>query len=213
MITKARLAIITAKNKNAALLLIQDYKKLNNQPSKIAIIYCAALADYQAGKYQQAKQQLQPLLDSQPDNLWFIDLMTDIDLELNNNSVAITRLQQALKKFPNSTAIQLNLAAAYNNNKNYQQAVSLLHRYTHDHNDDMNGWDELIKAYGGLHSTAQQMTARAELIALQGRFDESIQLLQNAKNRAKGDQITLSKIDARINQLKQMQKRFAKYKR
>lgn len=212
-LAKARLAIITAKNKNAALLLIQDYKKLNNQPSKIAIIYCAALADYQAGKYQQAKQQLQPLLDSQPDNLWFIDLMTDIDLELNNNSVAITRLQQALKKFPNSTAIQLNLAAAYNNNKNYQQAVSLLHRYTHDHNDDMNGWDELIKAYGGLHSTAQQMTARAELIALQGRFDESIQLLQNAKNRAKGDQITLSKIDARINQLKQMQKRFAKYKR
>ncbi|OCG34548.1 beta-barrel assembly-enhancing protease [Gilliamella sp. Gris1-4] len=212
-LAKARLAILMAKNKNTAKLLVEDYKKLNNEQSKTAIIYANALADNLSGNNQKAKQQLQPLLDSDPNNIWYIDLMTDIDLALNNSSTAITRLQAALKKSPNSSALQLNLANSYIKNKNYQQAVSLLHRYTFDHNDDSNGWELLVTAYGGLHARAKEMSARAELIALEGQFQQSIQLLQNAKNQTKGDQTMISKIDARINQLKQLQKRYAAYKR
>jgi beta-barrel assembly-enhancing protease len=212
-LAKARLAILMAKNKNTAKLLVEDYKKLNNEQSKTAIIYANALADNLSGNNQKAKQQLQPLLDSDPNNIWYIDLMTDIDLALNNSSTAITRLQAALKKAPNSFTLQLNLANAYIKNKNYQQAVSLLHRYTFDHNDDSNGWELLVTAYGGLHARAKEMSARAELIALEGQFQQSIQLLQNAKNQTKGDQTMISKIDARINQLKQLQKRYAAYKR
>lgn len=212
-LAKARLAILMAKNKNTAKLLVEDYKKLNNEQSKTAIIYANALADNLSGNNQKAKQQLQPLLDSDPNNIWYIDLMTDIDLALNNSSTAITRLQAALKKAPNSSALQLNLANSYIKNKNYQQAVSLLHRYTFDHNDDSNGWELLVTAYGRLHARAKEMSARAELIALEGQFQQSIQLLQNAKNQTKGDQTMISKIDARINQLKQLQKRYAAYKR
>ncbi|WP_294615260.1 M48 family metalloprotease [uncultured Gilliamella sp.] len=212
-LAKARLAIFLGKNKNTAHLLIEEYKKLNNEQSKIALVYCLALIDYRNGNYQKAKQQLQPLLDSDPDNIWYIDLMTDIDLEMNNNSIAINRLQTALKKTPNSSALQLNLANAYVKNKNYQQAISLLHRYTYSNNDDTNGWELLITAYGGVHSRAQEMTARAELIALQGQFQQSIQLLQNAKNQTRGNQTMVSRIDARIKQLQQLQKRYAAYKR
>lgn len=212
-LAKARLAILFGKNGNTAKLLVEDYKKLNNESSNIALVYCAALSKYKTGNYKEAKQQLEPLLNNDPSNIWFIDLMTDIDLELNNSSVAITRLQNALKKSPNSTTLQLNLAAAYIKNRNYQQAVSLLHRYTHDHNDDKNGWEELIKAYGGLKSVVQQMSARAEQIALDGKFQEAINLLESTKNKAKGDQIMTAKINARINQLKQLQKRYSVYKR
>ncbi|OCG13893.1 hypothetical protein A9G24_07240 [Gilliamella sp. App6-5] len=212
-LAKARLAILMAKNKNTAKRLIEDYKKLNNEQSKIAIIYANALTDNLSGNNQKAKQQLQPLLDSDPNNIWYIDLMTDIDLALNNSSTAITRLQAALKKAPDSSALQLNLANVYIKNGNYQQAVSLLHRYTFDHNDDTNGWELLIKAYGGLHSRAQEMSAQAEAIALEGQFQQAIQLLQNAKNQTKGNQTMISKIEARINQLKQLQKRYAAYKR
>jgi len=175
------------------------------------MVYGSALADYRSGNYQRAKQQLQPLLDNDPNNIWYIDLMTDIDLNTNNNNAAINRLQAALKKSPNSSALQLNLANAYVKNKNYQQAVSLLHRYTFDHNDDTNGWELLISAYGGSHSRAQEMSAQAELIALEGQFQRSIQILQNAKNQTKGDQIMVSRIEARIKQLQQLQQRYAQY--
>ncbi|OCG14147.1 hypothetical protein A9G09_06820 [Gilliamella sp. wkB292] len=210
-LAKARLAILITNNQNTGKLLIEDYKKLNNEQSKIALVYANALFDYRNNNYQKAKQQLQPLLDNDPNNLWYIDLMTDIDLDMNNNAAAINRLQTALKKSPDSSALQLNLANAYVKNRNYQQAVSLLHRYTFDHSDDTNGWDLLITAYGGLNSRAKEMSARAELVALEGQFQQSIQLLQNAKKQTNGDQTMISKIDARINQLQQLQKRYAPY--
>lgn len=211
-LAKARIAILMS-NKTNARLLIEGYRKLNNEQSKIAVIYANALVDYNNNNYPKAKQQLQPLLDNDPNNIWYIDLMTDIDLALNNSSAAISRLQSALKKSPNSSALQLNLANAYVKARNYQQAVSLLHRYTFDHNDDTNGWDLLITAYGGLKSRAQEMSARAESIALEGNFTDAIRLLTNAKTQAKGNQTLIAKIDARINKLKQLQKRYAVYSR
>ena len=211
-LAKARIAIRMSNQTNAR-LLIEDYRKLNNEQSKIAVIYANALVDYNNNNYQKAKQQLQPLLDNEPNNIWYIDLMTDIDLALNNSSTAISRLQSALKRSPDSSALQLNLANAYVKARNYQQAVSLLHRYTFDHNDDTNGWDLLITAYGGLKSRAQEMSARAESIALEGNFTDAIRLLTNAKTQAKGNQTLIAKIDARINKLKQLQKRYAVYSR
>ena len=211
-LAKARIAILMS-NKTNARLLIEDYRKLNNEQSKIAVIYANALVDYNNNNYPKAKQQLQPLLDNDPNNIWYIDLMTDIDLALNNSSAAISRLQSALKRSPDSSTLQLNLANAYVKARNYQQAVSLLHRYTFDHNDDTNGWDLLITAYGGLKSRAQEMSARAESIALEGNFPDAIRLLTNAKTQAKGNQTLIAKIDARISQLKQLQKRYAVYSR
>ena len=211
-LAKARIAILMS-NKTNARLLIEGYRKLNNEQSKIAVIYANALVDYNNNNYPKAKQQLQPLLDNDPNNIWYIDLMTDIDLALNNSSAAISRLQSALKRSPDSSTLQLNLANAYVKARNYQQAVSLLHRYTFDHNDDTNGWDLLITAYGGLKSRAQEMSARAESIALEGNFPDAIRLLTNAKTQAKGNQTLIAKIDARISQLKQLQKRYAVYSR
>ena len=211
-LAKARIAILMS-NKTNARILIEDYRKLNNEQSKIAVIYANALVDYNNNNYPKAKQQLQPLLDNDPNNIWYIDLMTDIDLALNNSSAAITRLQSALKRSPDSSALQLNLANAYVKARNYQQAVSLLHRYTFDHSDDTNGWDLLITAYGGLKSRAQEMSAQAESVALEGKFPDAIRLLTNAKTQAKGNQTLIAKIDARINQLKQLQKRYAVYSR
>ena len=211
-LAKARIAIRMSNQTNAR-LLIEDYRKLNNEQSKIAVIYANALVDYNNNNYPKAKQQLQPLLDNDPNNIWYIDLMTDIDLALNNSSAAITRLQSALKRSPDSSALQLNLANAYVKARNYQQAVSLLHRYTFDHSDDTNGWDLLITAYGGLKSRAQEMSAQAESVALEGKFPDAIRLLTNAKTQAKGNQTLIAKIDARISQLKQLQKRYAVYSR
>ncbi|MDF7671237.1 M48 family metalloprotease [Orbaceae bacterium ESL0721] len=212
-LAKARLAVLVSRNKNMATLLFEDYQKLDNQESRTAIIYGSALEYHNSNENRKAKQILNQLLENDPNNIWYIDLMTDIDLDLNNTVEAIKRLEAALKRNPDSTALQLNLANAYIKNGDYQQAVSLLHRYTYENNEDMNGWDLLTTAYGGLRARAQEMSARAEVIALQGDFSQAILLLNNARNQTQGNKILLSRIDARITQLAQLQKRFAKYRR
>lgn len=212
-LAKARLVILLGNNKNAAQLLLEDYRKINNPQIQTAIGYADTLVDYRGQDYTKAKTKLQPLLDNDPNNIWFIDLMTDIDLALNKNTEAVNRLQTALKTNPNSSSLQLNLANAYIQNKDYQKAVSLLHRYTHEYSDDTNGWDLLILAYRGQRQRAQEMSARAEIIALQGQYPQAITLLQNAKEQAQGNQMIIARIDARITQLQQLQTRYAAYKR
>lgn len=212
-LAKARLAILIGNNKNTAQLLIQEYKKINNAETKIALDYAAALTEYRAKNYTNAKKILQPLLTNSPNSIWFIDLMTDIDLGLNNKMTAINRLVNAIKVNPNSSALQLNLANCYIENKDYQKAVSLLHRYTLKYNNDLNGWDLLVQAYQGQRQRAQEMASRAEMLALQGQFQPAITLLRNAKTQAATNQLTMARIDARIIELEQMQKRYAVYQR
>jgi len=212
-LAKARLVILVGSNKNAAQNLLQDYQKLDNPQAKIALGYASALVDYQGHNYVGAKAKLQPLLANNPNNIWFIDLMTDIDLELNQKKEAIDRLLAAIKTNPTSSALQINLASAYIENKDYQKATSLLHRYTNQHSDDINGWDLLMSVYQQQRQRAQEMTTRAEILALQGQFPQAITLLKSAKKQAQDNQFTLARIDARINQLEQLQIRYAPYKR
>lgn len=211
-LAKARLVALLGNNKNAVQLLLQDYKKIDNSETKIAITYTDALIDYRGQNYSSAKAKLQTLLDNDPNNVWFIDLMTDIDLESNHPTTAINRLLSAIKANPDSTALLLNLANSYIANKDYKKAVSLLHRYTHNNSDDINGWDLLVQAYQGERQRAQEMSARAEILALQGQFPQAITLLKNAKKQVQDNQMMLARFDARISELEQLQKRYAAYK-
>lgn len=69
-----------------------------NVREQTAARYGRAILFSQANKYDDARKMLQPLLESQPDNIWFIDLMTDIDLEQKKAPSAIARLESALAK-------------------------------------------------------------------------------------------------------------------
>lgn len=80
---------------------------------QLAAKYGQAVQLYQAKKYDEARNLLQPLLAQQPSNIWFLDLMTDIDLGQNKSAAAIARLQNAMVKQNDEPVLQLNLANAY----------------------------------------------------------------------------------------------------
>ena len=57
------------------------------------------------------------------------------------------------------------------------------------------------------------MSSRAEILALQGQFDQAIRLLQNAKNISQNNKMNSARINARISEIEQLQKRYAVYQR
>ncbi len=61
----------------------------------------------EASKYDEARKALQPLLASAPDNPWYLDLATDIDLGQKKATDAINRLKGA-KDIRNNPVLQLN---------------------------------------------------------------------------------------------------------
>ncbi|STP18578.1 putative peptidase [Escherichia coli] len=76
--------------------------------------------------------------------------------------------------------LQLNLANAYLQGGQPQEAANILNRYTFNNKDDSNGWDLLAQAEAALNNRDQELAARAEGYALAGRLDQAISLLSSA---------------------------------
>lgn len=174
--------------------------------------YGRALQAMQDKNFAEARRQLQPLLAAQPGNAWYLDLATDIDLGLNKANDAINRLKNApdLKTNP---VLQLNLANAYLEGGKPDETVKILNRYTFSHPDDTNGWDLLAQAQAALGNRDQELAARAEVMALLGKLDQSISLLSSASSQVKLGSLQQARYDARIDQLRQLQQRFRPYEK
>ncbi|NDL65404.1 beta-barrel assembly-enhancing protease [Acerihabitans arboris] len=194
--------------------LIAGWKK-GNARQQIAAQYGQAILFYQAKKYDDARRTLQPLLGKQPANVWFVDLMTDIDLAQQQAPRAITRLEALVGPQDNNAnpVLLLNLANAYVEGKRFADAGRLLNRYTFNHPDDTNGWDLLAQASAGQGLRDQELAARAESLALNGELDQAVRALSNASSLVKLGSLQQARYDARIDQLRQLQKRFKPYQK
>ncbi|MBO1108811.1 M48 family metallopeptidase [Plesiomonas shigelloides] len=183
-----------------------------NALEKQAAQYGKALLAYHNRQYAQARTELQQLLTQSPKNQWYIDLMTDIDIGQNRGADAVRRLQQALQSQPDSRVLQLNLANAYYKAGQSQEAIKRLERYTFANPNDLNGWGLSAEVYAALGQRDAELAARAENSALQGNFDEAITLLTNASQLVKVNSLKQARYDARIDQLRQLQNRYSKFK-
>ncbi|MGL4771887.1 MAG: tetratricopeptide repeat protein, partial [Plesiomonas shigelloides] len=122
------------------------------------------------------------------------------------------RLQQALQSQPDSRVLQLNLANAYYKAGQSQEAIKRLERYTFANPNDLNGWGLSAEVYAARGQRDAELAARAENSALQGNFDEAITLLTNASQLVKVNSLKQARYDARIDQLRQLQNRYSKFK-
>ncbi len=159
-----------------------------------------------------AKAMIQPLLTAQPNNPWYLDAATDIDLGLNKAPDAINRLKGAAD-LRNNPVLQLNLANALLEGGRPAEAATILNRYTFNHSDDTNGWDLLAQAEGSQGNRDQELAARAEVMALTGNLDQAISLLSSASGQVKLGSLQQARYDARIDQLRELQKRFRQYQK
>ncbi|WP_213989909.1 M48 family metallopeptidase [Sodalis sp. dw_96] len=186
-----------------------------NARQQIAAQYGEAVQFLEAKKYDDARRTLQPLLSKQPADIWFVDLMTDIDLAQQRAPQAIARLEALVKVQDNNAnpVLLLNLANAYVEGHRNNDAIHLLNRYTFNHPDDTNGWDLLAQASAGAGFRDQELAARAESLALTGQLDQAVRALSNASSLVKLGSLQQARYDARIDQLRDLEKRFKPYQK
>ncbi|MFH8132906.1 M48 family metalloprotease [Pantoea osteomyelitidis] len=191
--------------------LLDQYNKGNSR-EQLAAQYGKAVQFLEAKSFANAKKVIAPLLAKQPDNVWFLDIMTDIDIGLNQPQQAIARLTAAHGS-SNNPVLQLNLANAYVEAKQPDNAVRILNRYTWSHRDDPNGWDLLAQAAAMQGLRDEELSARAEGLALTGQLDQAITTLSSASAQVKLGSLKQARYDARIDQLRGLQQRFRQYQK
>ncbi|WP_140399447.1 tetratricopeptide repeat protein, partial [Klebsiella pneumoniae] len=174
--------------------------------------YGRALLAMESNNFDQARKTLQPLLNADPQNAWYLDLATDIDLGQKKTSDAINRLKNA-RELRTNPVLQLNLANALLQGEQPGEAATILNRYTFTYKEDGNGWDLLAQAEGALGNRDQELAARAESMALVGQLEQAISLLSSASSQVKLGSLQQARYDARIDQLRDLQARFRPYQK
>jgi len=190
--------------------LLNEYAKGNVREQQAAQ-YGKAVQFLQAKDFANAKKVLAPLLAKQPDNVWFLDLMTDIDIGLNQPQQAIGMLNGA--KSSSNPVLQLNLANAYVEAKQPANASRILNRYTFAHPDDLNAWELLAQASAAQGLRDEELSALAESLALNGQLDQAITTLSSASAQVPLGSLKQARYDARIDQFRELQKRFKVYQK
>lgn len=183
-----------------------------NSREQAAALYGKAVLLLGESKYQQARNIIAPLLAKQPDNIWYLDIMTDIDIGLKQPQQAINRLLSA-KGVNSNPVLQLNLANAYVEAKQPASASKVLYRYTWANKDDPNGWGLLAQASADQGLTDEEQAARAEDLALSGQLDQAIRSLSSASAAVPLGSLKQARYDARIDQLRRLQERFRQYQK
>lgn len=135
--------------------------------------YGRALLAMESNNFDQARKTLQPLLSADPQNPWYLDLATDIDLGQKKTGDAINRLKHA-RELRTNPVLQLNLANALLQGGQPGEAATILNRYTFTYKEDGNGWDLLAQAEGALGNRDQELAARAESMALVGQLEQAM---------------------------------------
>ncbi|KEY60296.1 M48 family metallopeptidase [Serratia sp. DD3] len=192
--------------------ILMSYSQ-GNVREQLAAKYGRAILYYQAKKYDEARNILQPLLAADPKNPWLLDLITDIDLGQNKAPQAIARLEAINAAQSKNPVLLLNLANAYVEGKQPAKASQILNRYTFTHPNDQNGWDLLAQASAAQGLRDEELAARAESLALAGQLDQAIKLLSDASALQKLGSLKQARYDARIDQLRQLQQTFRQFQR
>lgn len=183
-----------------------------NSREQAAAQYGKAVLLLGENKFAEARNIITPLLVKQPDNVWYLDIMTDIDIGLKQPQQAINRLLAA--KGVNTIAVlQINLANAYVEAKQPANASKVLYRYTWANRDDPNGWDLLAQASAAQGLSDEEQAARAESLALAGQLDQAIRSLSSASAAVPLGSLKQARYDARIDQLRHLQERFRQYQK
>jgi len=194
---------ITIPERNIALL--QNRLDSSNSVQQRAVRYGLAMSFFEAEKYTESKEILDRLLAFDPENLFYLDLMTDIYIKQNTPRKAINLLSPLWNHRPQSQVLTLNLANAYISDLNYEPAIEMLRDVLLVDNENFLAYQLLHDAYNRNQQKKEAHMVQAEIYALISAYPLAIDELQFAYNEVKSDTLEKQRIKGRISQFREAQ--------
>jgi predicted Zn-dependent protease len=148
--------------------------------------YARAIASYRFGNLPSAIQQIDALIQAQPQNPYFHELKGQALLESGRAAEAIAPLRRAAQLAPSPALIQIMLGQALlaSNNKAYaEEAVKLLEAASRREPESPSAFDQMALAYGRKGDLARADLASAQASFTRGDLKTARALANRAKTR------------------------------
>ncbi|ESP90880.1 M48 family metalloprotease [Pseudoalteromonas luteoviolacea] len=173
--------------------------------------YGLAISLLDQKKYDQAEGIINKLLKLKPNNLFFLDVYTDIKLGQKKYDQALSLLEQKHQLRPNNQVITLNLANTAIKAKMYEKAEQLLKVFLLEKPNHVLAKQLLTETYELSENKAAYHESRASLLSHYGAFMKAADEVQKALNFIeKEDEIKKLRLKALLTKYRGMQKELAK---
>ncbi|MPZ41323.1 MAG: M48 family metalloprotease [Rhizobiales bacterium] len=154
--------------------------------NSLAARYARAIAMYRFGNVPGGIQQIDTLIQAQPENPYFHELKGQALLEAGRPADAIAPLRRAVQLAPNPALIQIMLGQALlaSNNKAYaDEAVRLLETASRREPESPEAFEQMALAYGRKGDLARADLASAQASFARGDLRTARALAGRAKSR------------------------------
>jgi beta-barrel assembly-enhancing protease len=203
-----RARAIIAINNNPS-LSIDHFKHELIDPSKNsqAALYGASLAYIRLGKYLEAKDAIDQLLQVLPNQLHY--KMAEIELYRHQEkyTLAIEKTNQLLKYQPESYPLRMSLAETYLKSNDFLKSEALLDSLVITHSENPEVWFLLAEIRGLAGNIPGVHMARAQYFILTGVFDQARDQLSYAKKLLIHDYKKILVIDQQLKNLNVLEER------
>ncbi|WP_188150202.1 M48 family metalloprotease [Teredinibacter waterburyi] len=205
-LVRARTIIRQERNNKTAIQLFEDELK-GTEYSDAAAQYGLVLALIRDNQTDRARQLIDQLRASSPDNLYFVVAEADILTAEKKYPDAIALLQRYRQKYPNHHPLNTRLAEILMLSGDYKLCEEVLNEHVLRRPKDDYVWYLLAEAEGLAGNIFAVHMARAEYFKLNALFDKAeIQLSNALKLVASDDQHTRAKIQQELKEVRQLRK-------
>lgn len=186
---------------------VREYEAMAaRSPDDGALRYGLARALFASGRTAEADALLPGLRAMMGPSVLVESLAAELRLAQNDASAALRILDSAQARFPASRALRYAKVDALIAAGNANEASILVRGVVHGGGSDPKMWSYLARAEAAAGRRAAQHRAQAEVYALNGALPAAIEQLELARKAGDGDFFDLSAIDARMRELKEMER-------
>jgi predicted Zn-dependent protease len=167
--------------------------------------YGLALSYFENKDLLQAKEILESLRETDINNLFYIDALTDVYLSLKEFEPALTMLANLSLLMPNNQVISLNYGNALLTAGEYKQAETVLQDFLLLNPGNFIAYDILTTVYRKQENKGLMHVTKAEVFALLGAYKKAIDELQTSYDFVEGQPLLQKRIKARILQFQEQE--------
>lgn len=204
-LAKARILARYMGNAKRNLAYFQNLISKTTGVAQKGAYYGLAISLFENEQYDDAQTIVEELLRTDSENLFYLDLLTDVFIQQEQPGRAISLLSPFWQLKPQNTTLTLNLANAYIYAQNYEPAIEILRDLLLVDNENFLAYQLLNDAYNRSQQKKEAHMAQAEIYALISAYPLAIDELQFAYNQVGPDPLEKQRIKGRIAQLRQAQ--------
>ncbi len=153
-------------------------------------------------QYQQATEQLKPLLSKSPDNLYYVIAMSEAEIGLKQYATAATRLGELQTNYPDNYAAIISYAQSLIAANKPELAAAILLKGRRKFKTDLIMCSQLARAEAANNRKDYAYFTEAQCQLLQGRRHDAMRKLKMAKKLVKSDHLLHARIDAKMDEIK-----------